>query len=711
MKIRLAPVAQLSALTVLLFSIAACNGKKASTAKGDRDQNAIATYVAPGEKDEYYLFYSGGHSGQIFVAGIPSLRHIVTIPVFTQYPGTGYGFDEESKAMMGGYNWGDVHHPALSQTDSKYDGRWLFCNDNANNRVARIDLRDFKTKQILGPLPNSSGTHASSFVTENTEYLFLATRFSTPLPKGRVADPKDYAKEFSGMITGVKVDPQSGQMSVGFQILMPPFDFDLASTGKGPSSGYVFFTTYNTEMSGELLEVNASQKDRDLGAVVNWKAAAQAVADGKGTDIGGVKVLDPAKVPGVVYLLPIGKSPHGMDVDPTGKWVVAGGKLQPSTTVYATEKIIAAIQNKTFDGEQSGIPILKYESVVEGEVPVGLGPLHTQYDGKGNAYTSLFIDSNITKWKLPPWTDEQKKDLTKAVLDKCPVHFSVGHLVVAGSDTREPYGKWLVAMNKLSKGRHVVVGPSQPESSQLIDISGDKMRMVGEAYTEPEPHFAQILKVSDVKPIEVYPKDENKNPNAVWDMAQTGVTRSGKETTAKLIAVRSRFVPDRIDAQVGDTLTVHLTNIEQTGDMIHGFGVGEHNVNIVMDPGETKTAKLELKKPGVFPFYCTNFCSALHQEMQGYLVVKPADAPPPAPPAGATPAAAPPASPATTPAPTAPAPPATTTSVAPPPGAAPAQPSPEPPASPSPAAPAPSAPGPTAPNGGAASPARPPSGS
>ena len=654
----------LTAAALLAVALTGCNGKKASTAKNEREANAIATYVAPGEKDEYYLFYSGGHSGQVFVAGIPSMRHITTIPVFSPYPATGYGFDEESKKMLGDFTWGDMHHPALSQTGSKYDGRWLFVNDNANNRVARIDLRDFKTHQILGPLPNSSGSHASSFVTENTEYLFVASRFSVPLPKGRVADPKDYAKEFSGMVTALQVEPKSGEMSVAFQILMPPFDFDLASTGKGPTSGYVFFTSYNTEMAGELLEVNASQKDRDLGAVVNWKGAAQAVADGKATEMSGVKVLDPAKVPGIVHLLPIGKSPHGMDVDPSGKWVVAGGKLQPSTTVFNGEKLLAAISNKTFDGDFRGIPILKYESVVEGEVPVGLGPLHTQYDGKGNAYTSMFIDSNITKWKLPPWTDEERKDLTKVVLDKVPTHFSTGHLVVAGSDTKEPYGKWLVAMNKLSKGRHVNVGPAQPESSQLIDITGDKMRMVAEAYTEPEPHFAQILKVSDVTPIEVYPREENKDPDAVWDMAQTGVTREGKNVSARVIAVRSRFVPDRIDAQVGDTLTVHVTNIEQTGDMIHGFGVNEQNVNMVMDPGETKTFKLVMKKPGVFPFYCTNFCSALHQEMQGHLIVREAGGA--APSAAPAPAAAAPA-PETKPADSAAPVPAPTTPVAPPP--------------------------------------------
>jgi nitrous-oxide reductase len=458
-------------------------------------------------------------------------------------------------------------------------------------------------------------------VTENTEYLIVATRISIPFPKGRVADPKDYEKEFNSALSGIKVDPKTGEMNLAFQIAVPPIDFDLASTGKGPSSGWLFFTSYNTEMAHDLFEVNSTQKDRDLCPIVNWKAAVQAVADGKATPMAGVPVLDPAKVPGILYYVAIGKSPHGMDVDPSGKWIVAGGKLQPSTTVLNFEKIKAAIEKKDFEGDFRGVPILKYESVVEGEVPVGLGPLHTQYDGKGNAYTSMFIDSNITKWKLPPWSDDEKKDLNKVVLDKVPCHFSTGHLVVAGSDTKKPYGKWLVAMNKLSAGRHINVGPAQPESSQLIDISGEKMKMVAEAYTEPEPHFAQILKVSEIQPAEVYPRAENKDPNAVWDKENTGVTRTGTSVVAKVTAIRSRFTPDRIDAQVGDTLTVHVTNIEQTRDMIHGFAVNEHNMNVVIDPGETKTFKIKLTKSGVYPFYCTNFCSALHQEMQGYLVV------------------------------------------------------------------------------------------
>ncbi len=617
-----------ASLATALLSFPGCNPpgqKSAGDAKtAGAGTPAARTYVAPGDKDEYYLFYSGGHSGQVYVAGIPSMRHISTIPVFAPYPATGYGFDEETKKMLGDYSWGDVHHPGLSKKDGLYDGRFLFVNDNANNRVARISLTDFKTHQILGPIPNSSGNHGSSFVTDNTEYVLVASRFSVPLPKGRYADPKDYEKEFNGMLSGIKVEPASGEMSVGWQILTPPFDWDLGSTGKGPSEGWAFWTSYNTEMAHETLEATSTQGERDYAAVVNWRAAEAAVKAGKVTVLDGVPIIDPAKVPGVLYFLPVPKSPHGIDTDPSGRWIAAGGKLQPVASVFDFNKIMAAIEKKDFESEFRGVPVIRYESVLEGSVPVGLGPLHTQFDGRGNAYTSLYIESVVTKWKLPPWTAEEKADLNKVVLDKIDVHYNIGHLVVGGSDTKKPYGDYLVAMNKLSKGRHLSVGPSQPESSQLIDVTGQKMAMLYEAFTEPEPHFAQIIKADAVNAIEVYPKADNKHPHAVWEAKDTGIVRNGNKVEVKMMAIRSRFIPDRIDTQEGDELTIHITNVEQTTDMIHGIGIIEQNMNVVIDPGETKTLKVKLTKTGVFPFYCTNFCSALHQEMQGYLTVKPA---------------------------------------------------------------------------------------
>jgi nitrous-oxide reductase len=572
---------------------------------------AEKTYVAPGDLDEYYLFSSGGHSGQVYVYGIPSMRHIVTIPVFTPYPATGYGFDDDSKKMLGGLTWGDAHHPALSETKGEYDGRWLFINE-MNGRVARIDLRDFKTKEIFGPVPNVSGNHGSSFVTPNTEYSMVASRFSIPIPKGTYVPIDKYATDYKGVVAALKIDPKTGAMSMGFQILMPPFDYDLGDAGKLVSDGWMFWSAYNAERATGKLEVTASQRDRDYIAAIDWRAAEKAAAAGQGDMIGGVRVIDPKKVPGIVYLIPCGKSPHGVDVSPDGKYIIGSGKLQGVTTAFNFEKIQTAVRNKDFDGEEDGIPVLKYESVKDAEVPVGFGPLHTQFGPDGFAYTSLFVDSAIAKWKLGTWE----------VVDKVPMSYSIGHLTTAEGDSVSPDGKYMVGLNKLSHGRHLPVGPSQPESSQLVDISEEKMKLLYDAFTEPEPHYAQIIKADKLKPIEVYPKEENKHPLAVWDVNQAGVTRQGNRVTVKMVAVRSTLTPTSFEVNDGDIVTVAVTNIEQTTDELHGFGLLDYNINLVIDPGETKTVTFTAKK-GVFPYYCTNFCSALHQEMQGYLIVKP----------------------------------------------------------------------------------------
>jgi nitrous-oxide reductase len=586
-------------------------GAKKSGAVSDTAVAAQKTYIAPGDLDEYYLFASGGHSGQVYVYGVPSMRHLSTIPVYTPYPATGYGFDDDSKAMLGGLTWGDVHHPSLSETKGDYDGRWLFVND-MNGRVARVDLRDFKTKQILGPVPNVSGNHASAFVTPNTEYSMMASRFSIPIPKGTVVPIDKYATDYKGVVAAIKIEPKSGQMTLGWEVLMPPFDYDLGDAGKGASDGWMFWTAYNSERATGKLEVTSTQRDRDYIAAIDWRAAEKAAADGKGDMIGGVKVLDPKKVPGVVYLMPCGKSPHGVDVSPDGKWIIGSGKLQGVTTVFNFEKIQTAIRNKDFTGDEDGIPVLKYESIKDAEVPVGLGPLHTQFGPDGYAYTSLFVDSAIAKWKLGTWE----------VVDKVPMSYSIGHLTAAEGDTVSPDGKYLVGLNKLSHGRHLNVGPSQPESSQLVDISEEKMKLLYDAFTEPEPHYAQMIKADKLHPIEVYPKEESKDPLAIWDVKDASVTRQGNKVLVKMVAVRSTLTPTDFEVKQGDEVKLAITNIEQTTDELHGLGILDYNINIVVDPGETKTVTFKAGKKGVFPYYCTNFCSALHQEMQGYMIVR-----------------------------------------------------------------------------------------
>ena len=439
----------------------------------------------------------------------------------------------------------------------------------------------------------------------------MGSRFSIPIPKGTVAPIEKYATEYKGVVSAIKIDPKSGEMSLGWEIMMPPFDYDLGDAGKKMSDGWMFWTSYNAERATGKLETTASQRDRDYIVAVDWKATEKAAAEGKGDMIGGVKVIDPKKVPGIVYLIPCGKSPHGVDVSPSGKWIIGSGKLAGITTAFNFEKIQTAIRNKDFTGDEDGIPVLKYESVKEAEVPVGLGPLHTQFGPDDWAYTSLFVDSAIAKWKLGTWE----------VVDKIPMSYSIGHLAAVEGDTVTPQGKYLVGLNKLSHGRHLSVGPSQPESSQLVDIGDEKMKLLYDAFTEPEPHYAQIVRASKIHPIEVYPKEENHHPLAVWDVKDAGVTRQGDKVTAKVVLVRSTITPTAIEVNEGDTVTIALTNIEQTTDELHGFGLLDYNINVVVDPGETKTVTFKAKT-GVYPYYCTNFCSALHQEMQGYLIVR-----------------------------------------------------------------------------------------
>lgn len=607
MKRMLSVLLALAVLSGGAVLLAGCNATGGGSA-------AQKTYVKPGEHDTHYAFLSGGHSGQVFVYGLPSCRYITTIPVFTPEPAKGYGIDEESKAMLKGFTWGDAHHPGLSETDGDYDGRWLFINDMPNARIARIDLADFVTREIFGPIPNLSAAHACPFPTQNTEYVFAASRFSMPVPTSKVATVADYQKSFNGIIAGVKVSPE-GHMTMGFEILTPPFDWDLADAGKGPSHGWEFFSCYNSEMASDSLEIKASQNEMDYVAAVDWRAAQKAVDEGKATIIGGAPVLDPARVKGILYLIPTPKSPHGVDVDPSGAYICASGKLQAEVSVFSFQKMISAIEAKAFDGEKAGIPVLKYADILEAKVPTGLGPLHTQFDNKGYAYTSLFLDSQVAKWKVgPPWT----------VVDKIDVYYSIGHLAASAGDTRHPTGEYLLALDKLSKDRYLPVGPSHPEATQLIDLRGPKMELLYDFPTYPEPHYAQIIQAAKLKPLKIYPLAENNNPYAVKTAEEARVVRKGKRVDAYMLAIRTHFTPDVIRVAQGDTVYFHLTNLEQDADITHGFGITFSSKDMQVEPGETKTMRWVAEKAGINPFYCSNFCSALHQEMQGYLEIAPA---------------------------------------------------------------------------------------
>ncbi len=621
---------------VVTLLVAGCGG---GTPIGGNGDAASAVYVAPGEYDEFYFFTSGGFSGQLGVYGLPSGRLLKQVPIFSQWAENGWGYSEETKAMLetsyGFVPWGDSHHPELSQTDGVIDGRWLFINENNTPRIARIDLTTFETVEII-EIPNSAGNHASPFVTQNTEYTVAATRFSVPTPQADV--PIDsYKENFSGMLSFVKV-ADNGRMNIAFQILVPGYNYDLSHSGKGPSHGWSFFTSYNSEQANTLLEVNASQNDKDYIAAVNWMRAEECVANGQGerwasnyvhnyfddrhiavSDMeNGTTVITPATCSDMVYYLPTPKSPHGVDVDPSGLLIAAGGKLAAVIPVHSFTKMIQAIENEDFIGEVEGIPILRYESIIAGEVKnPGLGPLHTEFDGKGYAYTSAFISSEIVKWSLE----------TFEVVDRIDAYYSIGHLSIPGGDTREPWGKWVIALNKTTKDRYLPTGPELAHSAQLIDISGDKMRLLLDFPTVGEPHYAQGLPASLIKDkqVRIYPLDENDHPLATKTEAEARVEREGRNVHVYMTTIRTHFVPDNIEGvQVGDSVFFHVTNLEQDWDVPHGFAItGANTSELLLMPGETRTIVWLPTRIGVYPFYCTDFCSALHQEMQGYVRVSP----------------------------------------------------------------------------------------
>ena len=636
---------QIKALAIIcagvVLSVVGCRPKNAGNAVSA--DAAAKAYVAPGKYDQFYNFVSGGFSGQLSTYGLPSGRLLRVIPVFSVDPEKGYGYSEETKPMLntshGFVPWDDLHHTELSQTNGEIDGRWVFGNANNTPRVARIDLKTFRTAEII-ELPNSAGNHSSPFITENTEYVVAGTRFSVPMDDANGDVPiNTYKKNFKGSISFISVGKE-GDMKIAFQIQTPGVNFDLSHSGKGPSSGWFFFSCYNTEQANTLLEVNASQKDKDFIMAVNWKKAEEYLKAGKGrkqavryahntySDITHsatseikteVTVLDAKDLKDICYFIPCPKSPHGCDVDPSGQYIVGSGKLAALIPVFSFDKLQKAIAAKDFIGDYEGIPVIKYEAALYGEVKKpGLGPLHTEFDGKGFAYTTFFVSSEVVKWNI--------KDLK--VVDRVPTYYSVGHLCIPGGDSKKPNPKYLIAYNKITKDRYLPTGPELAQSAQLYDISGEKMQLILDFPTIGEPHYAQAVSADLIKgnSVKFFKIEENKHPYVAKGEGETKVVREGNKVHIYMTCIRSHWSPDNIEGiRAGDEVYFHVTNLEQDWDVPHGFAIkGANTAELLLMPGETQTLKWIAEKPGMFPFYCTDFCSALHQEMQGYLRVSPA---------------------------------------------------------------------------------------
>lgn len=664
--IKLALVVTLAAMVLLVAecgkqaNVASYQGESNQIAKVVAQRNltpndvlgAVSTYEPSGQHDEYIMFASGGQSGQVLVYGIPSMRLLDQIPVFTPDSMAGWGYGGAGSAILRDgdlpagtrgpamqIRWGDTHHPALSQTNAKYDGKYLFINDKANGRIAVVDLRYFKTTQIVkNPIFNND--HGGTFVTPNTRYVIETSQYAAPLGES-YAPLKDYTSAYRGEMTFWRFDEKSGYIDPkrSFAIELPPYWQDLAIAGRLASQGWVFCNSFNVAMyhdddtNGQpSFEAGATQRDTDYLHIIHL---AQAEADfnaGKFTRINGFPVipLKTAIADKILYFTPETKSPHGVDATPDGQYIVVNGKLDPHVSVYSFKKILTAIAAGNYEHDQYGVPVLPMRDTIETRVEVGLGPLHTQFDGKGYAYTSLFLDSAIAKWALGGEYEKLHPDVPAwSLVQKLPVNYNPGHLAMPASDTAAPLGHYLVSLNKWSIDRFDTVGPLYPEDLQLVDISGPKMRLLSDTpLGVGEIHYAEIipysmLNVAKVYPMGFSPRTGEVSKNAVQP-GQEKIVRQGNHVTIFMTAVRSHYTPEVVQVNQGDDVTWHITSLERTPNATHGLAISAYNVNLTLNPGETETIHFVASRAGVFSFYCTKFCSALHLEMTGYLVIKPA---------------------------------------------------------------------------------------
>jgi nitrous-oxide reductase len=610
---------------------------------------AVKTYMPSGQTDPYIMLSSGGQSGQLYVIGVPSMRLLKEIAVFTPQSWQGYGYGGFSDGILrGGFmpdgseiKWGDTHHPNFSETNGEYDGEFAFINDKANARLAVISLRDFETKQIV-KTPNTISDHGGAFVTPNTEYVVQGPQYGVPLG-WEYAPISEYAEKYRGLITFWKFDRLKGRvdMSQSFQIELPPYWQDLCDAGKLVSDGWFFCNSFNTELAtggveegNPPFEAGTTRNDTDYLHIFNWKKAEEVVKAGKAKTMNGIAVisLQQAIDEGILFFTPEPKSPHGADVTPGGEYIVVGGKLDPHVTIYSFQKIKAAIEAGGLETDRYGVPVIPLDRVVEAQVELGLGPLHTVFDDKGYAYTSMFLDSAVARWTLGGPYEDKNPEPGWTLVQKLPVQYNIGHITAAEGDTVSPDGQYVVALNKWSIDRFANIGPLMPQNFQLVDISkpGDQMKVL---YDMPigmsEPHYAQIIKADKLKPWQVYPQigwnpeTMSVDPNAITSPDQARIERRGDTVEIWMSVIRSHFRPERIDIRKGDKVIWHLTSLETAPDATHGFALSGYNINLSLEPGEHQTIEFVANQSGTFTFYCTEFCSALHLEMMGYLTVKP----------------------------------------------------------------------------------------
>lgn len=550
---------------------------------------AVKTYSPSGGRDEYLAFFGTGVSGRLAVMAIPSMKILKYVAVFSAEAWQGFSFDDESKRIIQkssrdevNYTFGDMGSPALSLTNGEQNGKALFVGDGSNARLGLVDLKEYETKQVVtNPIFKNSNPDVA--ISSNTKYVVQTTKYPVALDD---TNPSIVSGATFWRINEIKNEEHGGYFideASSFSVLLPADQLSSPAMGRGKN---------------ENLMISISQAEEPFLNIIDWSKADSLLAT-KTKKINNHLVLsqDVATTSGILSRFKLPAGSNNVVISGDGQYLAITNKVNPT------------------------IGLIKIDELLSGSLPklINVG---------GVSVDAAFTDKNLYVTVNDPYQIAKISLADGTVSLTHKLDFPVGKILIPEAGTKSAIDRYAIVTNHMPYGRFTRIGPQQGLSVQLIDLRDGAIKSLYDASIPQSTRLSAVAmstKVND--PVYRYKIGTNPRTGLISEYkANAGnerVVRDGNRVHVYATVIRSHINPDSIEVDQGDLVTIHLTSNEQSKDTTHGFTIDTYNVHGSFEPGKTASLTFLADRAGVFPFYCTEFCSALHLEMQGYLLVRP----------------------------------------------------------------------------------------